>query len=287
MLIIGMRNSVKLAKSIAKHARAQFSELNSKHFPDGESNLRFMRTVKGQQVVLVNSFHPNPNDALIELIFAARTARDLGAKKVSIVAPYLGYMRQDKAFHPNECVSSKYMGELLNCADELITIDPHLHRYKTLSQVFKTKTKRLSANALIADHIKKYHPKAIIVGPDSESYQWAEHIAEKLHHHAVVLRKKRYNSTTVRIKVKDDVEWKNKDVVIVDDIISTGHTMIEPIKQLKQKKVRNIYCIAVHGVFVLDAVKRLEKLGARVICTNTIERKESKIDVARLVAENL
>ncbi len=287
MIIFGLRNSVKLAKSIAKHTKAQFSEFNSQNFPDGESHLRFMKSVKNQHVVLVNSFHPNPNDALVELVFATQAANDFGAKKVTVVAPYLGYMRQDKEFSPGEVVSSCYMGLLLSCADEIITIDPHLHRYKTLGEVIETKTIRLSANEAIAKYIQKYHPKAIIVGPDSESYQWAEHIAEKLHHHAVVLRKKRYNSTTVRIKVKEDVDWKGKDIVIVDDIISTGHTMIEPIKQLKQKGVKKIYCIAVHGVFVLDSVKRLQKLGTNVICTNTIERKESKIDVSELVARVL
>ena len=287
MIIIGMSNSVRLAKSIAKHAGKTFSELNSKHFPDGESNLRFMKSVKGKHVVLVNSFYPNPNNTLTELYFATRSAKNQGAKKVTIIAPYLGYMRQDKAFHQGEIVSSSYMGELMSCADELITIDPHLHRYKTLNQVIKTKTKRLSANGLIAEYIKKNHSNAIIIGPDSESYQWAEHIAEKLRHHAVVLRKKRYSSTIVRIKLKQDVKWNGKNVVIVDDIISTGHTMIEPIKQLKTKGVKNIYCIGVHGIFVLDAVKKLEKLGAKVICTNTIERKQSKIDVAKLIVANI
>lgn len=287
MLIIGMRNSFKLAKSIAKKGNYNFSELKSKYFPDGESNLRFMKNVKYKHVVLVNSFHPNPNTSLVELYFATKTAKSLGARKVTIVAPYLGYMRQDKAFHPNEVISSKHVGELLSCADEIITIDPHLHRYKSLSQVFKTKTKRLSANNLIAEYIKKHVPKAIIVGPDSESYQWAEHIAEKLHCHAVILKKKRYSSTTVRIKVKENVNWKGQDVVIVDDVISTGNTMIEPIKQLKKKKVRNIYCIAVHGVFVMNAVERLQRLGAKIICTNTIERKQSKIRVDELIASAL
>ena len=302
-MIIGCSNSKRLAKNIARKSRQEYSELIIKKFPDGETYLRFKTDVKNKkskrffkpqnnilsnkEIVLVNSCHPNPNDALIELLFAAQTAKELGAKKVTIVASYIAYLRQDKRFHEGECKSNSIIAELLNCADELITIDPHLHRIKSLNDIFKIKTKRLSANKAIADFIEQNHKNALIIGPDEESYQWAEKIAEEINSHAIILRKKRYNSRSVRIKLKQDVDFKNKDVVIVDDIISTGHTMIEPIKQLKQKGVKKITCICVHGLFVEDALERLKRLGVDVISTNTIESKVSKIDVSKLVADNL
>ncbi len=286
-MIIGCSNSKKLARDIARKSRQEYSELITKKFPDGETYLRFKTDVKNKEIVLVNSCHPNPNDALMELIFAAQTAKELEAKKVIIVAPYLAYLRQDKRFHSGECKSNSIIAKLLNCADELITIDPHLHRIKNLNEIFKIKTKRLSANKTISEYINSNHKNALIIGPDEESYQWAEKIAEEINSHAVILRKKRYTSRSVRIKLKQDVDFKNKDVVIVDDIISTGHTMIEPIKQLKQKGVKKITCICVHGLFVEEALERLKRLGVDVISTNTIESKVSKIDLSKFIADNL
>lgn len=286
-MIVGCSNSQKLARKIAKQLKTEFSELIIKHFPDGETYLRFKTSVKNKEVVLVQTLQPKPNDALIELIFAAKTAKELGAKKIILVAPYMAYLRQDKRFHSGECVSNKIISELLSCADQVITIDPHLHRIKKLSEIFKTKTTALSANKTIAEYIQKNHSKAIIVGPDEESYQWAETIAEQIKSHAVILRKKRYSSRTVRIKVKQNIEWKGKTIVIVDDIISTGHTVIEPIKQLQKYGVKKIVCICVHGLFAEDALLQLKKLGIEIISTNTIQNPVAKIDVSRMIAEGL
>jgi ribose-phosphate pyrophosphokinase len=242
---------------------------------------------KGKHIVLVNSCHPDPNNNMLELVFAAHTAKELGAKKVTIVAPYLCYMRQDKRFHSGECKSNTIMSKLLSVADHILTVDPHLHRIKNLREIFRIKATRLSANDAIAKYLKKNMKNEVIVGPDGESYQWARAIADKIHVHATVLRKKRYTSRVVRIKVKADVDFKGKNVVIVDDIISTGHTMIEPIKQIKKMGAKKIYCIGIHGLFVEGALKKLKKLGATVLTTNTIVNPVSKIDMAETIAKAL
>ncbi len=287
-IIVGGTNSRELAKRIAKKLNAPYSELNAKNFPDGEICLRYMFDPKGKDVVIVNSMHPEPNNSMIELIFAANTAKELGAKTVTIVAPYLAYMRQDKRFHPGECQSNKIMAKLLSCADRVITLDPHIHRIKSLKDIFKINATRLSANEAIAEYIKKkISHNATIVGPDIESYQWAEKIAEKIKMHATVLKKKRYAADVVRIKVKPGTGFKGKNVIIVDDIISTGHTMIEPIRQIKKMGAKNMYCIGVHGLLVEGALKKLQKLGVKVITTNTIENPVSKIDVSGTIADAL
>jgi len=288
MLIIGCSNSRDLAKKVARKTKAKYSALKTKKFPDGETYVRFMTDVKNKKIVLVNSFHPNPNDAMVETIFAAQTAKELGARSVTIVAPYLAYMRQDKRFHPGESKSNTIMSKMLSrVADKIITIDPHLHRIKSLNDIFKIKTKRLSANSAIAEYIDKNIKNTVIIGPDIESYQWAEAIAEKIDLHAVVLKKKRYTARKVRIKVKKDVDFKNRNVVIVDDIISTGHTMIEPIRQIKKMGAKKIYAIGVHGLFVEGALKKLRKLGVRILTTNTIENPVSKIDMSETIARGL
>lgn len=286
-IIISGTNSKELGREIAKQLRLEYSELTINKFPDGETYLRFKIDVKSKEAVLVQTMHPDPNDSLIETILAVKTAKDLGAKKTTLVIPYLPYMRQDKRFLSGECISNKIIAELLSCADRLITIDPHIHRIKSLSEIFKTKTTALSASKAIADYINKNHKKSIIIGPDIESYQWAETIAKYIKHHAIILRKKRYNARSVRIKVKEDIDWKGKTVVIVDDIISTGNTIIEPVKQLKKYGVKKICCICVHGLFSEGALEKLKKLGVEVISTNTIKSSVSRIDISGIIAEEL
>lgn len=287
MVVIGCSKSGKLAKAVAKEIKDSYSDLEVKHFPDGEIYVKFPVSLKGKKVILVQSLH-EPNESLLELLFAAHTAKDLGAEKVILVIPYLAYMRQDKMFNPGECVSSKVVAKLLNVADELITVDPHLHRYKNLNELFGIKAKRLTANKLIADYIKKHYKKTFIVGPDVESYQWAEDIAKRIGLHATVMTKKRLGSRKVVVKMKKDVDVKTRDVVIVDDIISSGYTMIETVKQIKRLNPKNIYCICVHGIFAENALAKLKKAGAKeVISTNTIQTKTSKIDVAVLIADAL
>jgi ribose-phosphate pyrophosphokinase len=238
--------------------------------------------------VIINSLLPKPNETLMEAVFAIHTAKDLGAKKVTFVAPYLAYMRQDKRFHSGECVSAHVMAKLLSAADHVIAIDPHLHRIKRLQDIFATKATSLTADPVFAEYLRKTHPNAIIMGPDGESSQWAKTIADRIGLESVILSKKRYTATKIRTIIHAPPEhFKGRDVVIVDDIISTGNTMIEPIKQLKQFGVKRVSCICVHGVFALNALQRLRKLGASVISTNTIQNPVAKIDLAQLIASRL
>jgi len=288
-LVIGGSNSRNLAKKIARKLKVQYSELIVKKFPDGDSYVRFDTHLRNRVVIIVNNMHPTPNDALIELIFAAHTAKDLGASKVILIIPYLAYMRQDKRFHGGESISNKIVAKLLDCTDEIITIDPHLHRIHSLHEIFPRHVKVITLTAVkpIAEYVKKLGRNVELIGPDIESSQWADEVAKDLGRKAVILHKKRYSAEIVRTKVRLQNPVKGKTVVLVDDIISTGHTMMEPIKQLKKMKARKIYTIAVHGIFAESALKKLKKMGAKVVCCNTIENKVAEIDVSGLIAESL
>jgi ribose-phosphate pyrophosphokinase len=287
-IVVGGTNSFALARKVAKHIRSAFAPLTVSNFPDGEIYLRYPVNVAGRHVIIINSLMPQPNENLMETVFATHTAKDLGAKKVTVVAPYLAYMRQDKRFHDGECVSSHVMAKLLSSADHVIAIDPHLHRIRRLQEIFNTKATSLTADPVFAAYIKKKHPRAILIGPDYESSQWAKVIADRIGLESVILHKKRYSATKVRTIIHANPErFKGRDVVIVDDIISTGNTMLEPIKQLKAFGARRITCICVHGVFVKNALARLRKAGVQVISTNTIQNTVSKIDIAPLIADAL
>lgn len=288
MIVLGGTNSKNLARKIAKRIKAKYRALIIDRFPDKELYLRLPFDVRGQKAVLIESMHPNPDLILIETLFAARTCKELGAKEIVLVAPYLAYLRQDKRFHPRECWSNRIMADLLGCVDKIIVIDPHLQRIKNLNEIFQIPARKISANHALGKYIVQNIKNPVILGPDWESFQWAEKIAEKINVQATVLRKRRYTSRKVRIKLKTKANLQNRNVVIIDDIISSGQTMIEVTKQAKKLGAKTITCIAVHGIFAENAYEKMKKAGAtRIITTNTIQNKAGKIDVSGVIAEAL
>ena len=222
------------------------------------------------------------------MLFAAETAKDLGAKKVTLVAPYFPYLRQDKRFKKGEAISQRIIAGLMDeYFDAIYIIDPHLHRENKLEHIFRTTAEKLTANALIADYIKKNIKDPIIIGPDEESYKWAKNVADMLGVESFILKKKRHSSYNVKIRLNKKIDLKDKNVVIVDDIISTGHTILETVKLLKKLGAKKIYSICVHGIFVNDVLNKLKKAGLEVIATNTIPNEVAKIDVSGVIAGSL
>ncbi len=288
MIITSCGNSVKIAKELARKLKVKFSPTTVSSFPDEDIYLKFNTNLKGKKLVIVQSFQPHSDMSLFDIIFAAETAKDLGAKKVILVAPYLAYMRQDKRFHPGEAISSRIMAKFFNnSVDKLITIDPHIHRYKSLKDIFTIPAKKLTANEVLADYIQKKIKNSVIIGPDWESYQWAEVIANKIGVESTVFKKTRFSSRLVKEKMVKHVELKGKNVVIVDDIISTGHTMIEAAKMAKKHKAKSVIALGVHGLFVENAVQKMEKYFNQIITTNCIEHKTNKVDVTPLLLKEL
>lgn len=285
MIIIGCSKGTHLAGKIARKLKSPYSNLEVKKFPDGELKVRFTSNVHGKDVVLVQSFYGNVNDCIVEVIFAADTARDLGAKKVFLAAPYFPYFRQDKRFKSGQCISIEVMARLMSkYFNKVFIIDPHLHRETKLSHLFSIKAERLTANPYIADYIKKNIKNPLIVGPDWESYKWAGKVAEKIKCEHVILQKKRYTGRKVKVTLNKKVNVDNKNIVFVDDIISTGNTILESVKNLKKLGAKKFNCIAVHGIFVENALEKLRKANVKVVTTNTIPNKVAKIDVSGLIA---
>ena len=288
MLVVSCSHGNHLGSSVAKRLNANHSQLTITKFPDDEILIKFNSNLKNQAVVLVQSFYNNISDCLVEVILASATAKELGAKKIILVAPYFPYLRQDKRFHSGESVSQGIIAGLIDkYFDEIYVIDPHLHRKNSLGQIFKIKSTKLTANNLIADYIRKNIKNPILIGPDSESYKWARNVAEKIGAESRILTKTRYSSYHVEVKLNKRVDLRDKNAVIVDDIVSTGHTIIEASKLLRKLGAKNIYCICVHGIFVEGALKKLARNKIKVISTNTIPNKAAKIDVSGLVAKNL
>jgi ribose-phosphate pyrophosphokinase len=255
-----------------------------RRFPDGETYVNVESDVRGAEIYVLASLH-QPDDKFLPLYFLCRTLKELGAYSVKLIAPYLAYMRQDKRFNPGECITSDLFARLLSgFIDELITIDPHLHRHNSMGELYTIPVKVLHASRVISEWIKTTIPNAILVGPDEESKQWVAGVAKEANKPFIVLQKVRRGDKNVSIQVPDVSQWKNHTPVLIDDIISTARTMIETIRQLQSAGFREVICIGVHGIFSGDAYKEVLQTGARVFTTNSIAHETNNISIVRLIA---
>ncbi|MDO8481066.1 MAG: ribose-phosphate diphosphokinase [Nanoarchaeota archaeon] len=287
MIVIGCSHGKHVAKAIARKAKCAYGEITAERFPDNEQHLTIRGSVDKRRVILVQSFHDNPDGCLIEVLLAAWQAKQMGATSVSLMAPFFAYMRQDKSFTIGEVNSIHALGPLISHSfDQLYILDPHLHREKTLGHIFSIPSHRLTANPLIANAIKSLK-NPLIVGPDWESYKWAQRTADMIGAEATILEKDRTDARNVKVHFKKKVEIKGRHCILIDDMISTGHTLLETIKKLKKLEAKKITCYAVHGLFVEGALEKLKKTGASVITTNSIPNPTGKLDVSGLFAEKL
>jgi len=273
MIIIGLSNSKKLGRDISRRLNVDYFDLDVRSSVDGEMHMRFDKNVKDQKVFLVQSFYPNQNNALIEVLFAANHARDLNAKEVVLVAPYLSYLREDFRSDKNECVSITILGEILSgSVDSILSVDPHV---KDLKKHFSIPVYSVTSYELIKNYIKKNYNGVIVVGPDENSRSLVTGLGERF----FVLDKKRKDEFNVKFKAGYNL--KDKKVVVVDDMAVTGSTMIGAIKYLGLKDVD---CITVHPIFTGGALKELEKHAGKVVSCNTIINDSNKIDVSEIIA---
>ncbi|MFC5271980.1 ribose-phosphate pyrophosphokinase [Adhaeribacter terreus] len=286
-LIFALPGNETLSENLVKLTGAEKGELLVHKFPDGESLVQLKSEVAGKEIVMVCTLH-QPDKKLLPLYFLAKELRNLHAVKITLVAPYLAYMRQDKAFHPGEVVTSKCFAELLSgLVDELITIDPHLHRWKTMRDIYTIPCNVLHASGLIANYIKNHIAKPVLIGPDSESEQWVSEVAKQAEAPFLVLEKVRRGDDNVQVSVPQVAQFKDPTPVLVDDIISTAHTMIETVNHLKNAGMKPATCIGVHAIFAGNAYDALKETGVEIITCNTIPHRSNRIDLSELIAEAL
>lgn len=256
-------------------------EVIRRQFPDGESYLRLASPVAGRDVVLLCSLD-RPDPKTLPLLFAAAAARQQGAPKVGLVAPYLSYMRQDRAFAEGEAVTSIAYARLISAAfDWLVTVDPHLHRHPTLDAVYTIPSIAVSAARPIAAWIRSTVPNPILVGPDEESLQWVQSIARLADAPFTVLRKTRRGDYDVSITGSGPEGALGSRPIIIDDIVSSARTMIEAVRVMRAEGKPPPLCIGVHAIFAGNAFELLQEAGPEQIVTcNTVAHSSNAIDVA-------
>ena len=275
-----------LARSLLHHTGFDAGKVDRRQFPDGESYVRLLTPVDGRDVVLICSLD-RPDGKTVPLLFAADAVRTQGARSVGLAAPYLAYMRQDKAFRPGEAVTSVTYSRLLsNQFDWLVTVDPHLHRYPRLNAIYSIPAIAASAVTPIADWIARNVERPFLIGPDSESEQWVEGIARLAAAPFTVFHKTRTGDREVSIEGTKAPIPAGATPVIVDDIASSARTMIEAVRMLKANGAQAPLCIAVHALFAGDAFPKLLEAGpAGVVSTNTVVHETNAIDVSAVIAE--
>lgn len=285
LLIASLPGNESFAAAIAHQLSGDVASLETREFPDGETYLRIRSEVDGRDLAVVCTLD-RPNTKLIPIYLTAATARELGARRVGLIAPYLGYMRQDTRFKPGEAVSSRQVASLLSGVfDWIVTVDPHLHRYRSLGEVYSVPTRTAHAAPLLSRWIKENLKNPVIIGPDSESQQWVAAVAAASDAPYTVMEKIRRGDRDVEVRIRDLDPMTGRTPVLVDDIISTGRTMVEAVRALRTQGLRAATCLAVHGIFADDAYPALLEAGATVVTCNTVLHISNQIDVTNLVSD--
>lgn len=284
-LLLPLPGSEAFAERLASAGGFEVGRLQSRRFPDGERYLRIDADPRGRPVDILWS---DADEQFLSMAFAADALRDLGASEVTLVAPYLGYMRQDARFQPGEAVTSRTFARLVSSAvDRLVTVDPHLHRYVALEELYDVPCTVLRSAPLIGDWIGREASTALIIGPDAESEQWAAEIAARAGAPFVVLTKRRIGDREVEISLPDLSAYAGRQPVLVDDIASSGRTLIAASEALLKLGFSRPLCVVVHAIFAERAFDGVSRVALRVVSTDTLAHESNAITIAPLIAEAL
>lgn len=274
------------ARQLAAAATLPARPIARHRFPDGEIKLTLPAQLPARAVVL-RSLH-RPNEKLVELLLAAQAARELGARELVLVAPYLAYMRQDGAFAPGEAVSQRIVGRFLATQfDAVMTVDPHLHRTAELGAAVPAKRAiAVSSAPVLIDFFAGRVDRPLLLGPDEEAAQWVRAVAAGRFEWAVC-RKTRNGDHDVEVELPG-VELRGRNVVLIDDVASTGRTLLQAVRAVQQAGAAEIDVFVTHPVFAGDALDVLRAAGVRSIwSSDTVAHPTNSVSVVPLLAAAL
>ena len=280
--------SIELGKRLAETLGAESVPVESKSFPDSESYVRISGDVSGENVVIAQSTYPPQDRHLVQLLQLLDTARDLEASKLVAVVPYLAYSRQDKRFRSGEAVTVKTVVKLVEAAgaDSLVTVDVHSDK---ILELFKIKALNVSAMSAIGEYFSSLRLREpYVFAPDAGALDRAKIVAEQLDAEYAFFQKQR-DRTTGAIKTEaKDVRVKDRDTIIVDDIISTGSTIANAASILRRQGARSIYVACTHPLLLPGAKEKIIAAGANeIIGTDCVAGDVSRVSVASIIAESL
>jgi len=282
MYIVPGPASQHIAHDLATQIHQPIAKTTVQRFADGEAYVHIDEPLKNEDVIIVQTTYPDPH--IIELFLLQDAVREAQAKTITVVAPYYGYGRQDKKFKDGEAISARALAKHISLnADMFLTVDPHK---EYLIDFFSIPAKSCSAASVIADYLKKKEID-FVLAPDKGALARVQDISRLINCEYDYMEKKRIDSHTVHIQPKK-LNVQKKSVAIIDDIISTGGTMVQSVTELKKQGAKEISVVCTHGLFIGNAQHKLLAAGCNnIISTDTIETQYSKISVASIIAETL
>ena len=271
-------------QQVCESLDASLLSINYHRFPDGESYVRVIEDegedINNARIIIVSNLH-QPDAKILQLYFLCETLREMRVSRIELLVPYLPYMRQDIRFKPGEGITSRYFAKWVSqFVDRLITVDPHLHRYKALSDIYSIDTELIHASDSIAQWIDKNIQDALLIGPDSESEQWVKAVAGKANCPFLILEKIRHGDRDVEVSVPDAERYRHCTPVMIDDIISTGKTMLQTALHLQDAGLNKPVCIGVHAVCSDSDYQHLVAgYVDKIVSCNSIPHESNAIDI--------
>ena len=284
--VISGKSSENLAKELSKKIKANFVKSEIRVFADGESKITLIGKLSKKKSIVVQSIYPPVDTNLVQALSLITKAKENSSEVIAVI-PYMGYARQDREFLPGEIVTMNVLGKLFKSAGASKIIIVDIHSLIGL-KYFTIKTKNVTAVPDLAEYFKKLSLKnPLVVSPDQGGLERAKEFAKEFNSDYIALEKTRDRKTgKVKIKTKKLAEVENRDLILVDDMISTGGSIIKATQFLKKQKCKRIYVACTHALLMNDAEKKIKKAGVTsIISTNTIPGKTSKVDISKTIAK--
>ena len=284
--IISGKSSENIAKELSKKIKGNLVKSEIRVFPDGESKITLIGKLSKKKSIVVQSIYPPVDTNLVQALSLITKAKENSSEVIAVI-PYMGYARQDREFLPGEIVTMKVLGKLFKGAgaSKIIVVDIHsLIGFKH----FSIKTKNVTAIPDLVKYFKKLSLKnPLVISPDQGGKERAKEFAKEFNSNYIALDKKRDKKTgKVKIITKKTCEVENRDLILVDDMISTGGSIIKAAQFLKKQKCKKIYVACTHALLMNDAGEKIKKAGVTsIISTNTIPGKTSKVDISEIIAK--
>ena len=285
--VIGGDSSSDLAKRIARRLKAPYIKTEKKVFPDGESKITISQIPKKSIIIVVQSTYPPVDTNLLELLNIVSKVQKFSSKVFAVI-PYIGYARQDREFLDGEIITIRVVGKLLKASGvkKVLTVDIHS---KLALKELKISSENVSAMEVLVKHFKKMKMKdPLVVSPDLGGKERAEKFSKLLKTDFIVLKKHRDRRTGKVNILSGKVDVKNRDLILVDDMISTGGSIVKASQFLRNQKCRRIFVACTHALLVNNAAKKIKSAGVtQIISTNTIPGDSAKVDVSKVISDAL
>ena len=284
--VISGKSSEDLARKLSRKIKANLVKSEVRIFPDGESKITLSGNISKRKSIVVQSIYPPVDTNLVQALSLISKAKEISSEVIAVI-PYMGYARQDREFLPGEIVTMKVLANLFKGvgASKIIAVDIHS---KMGLKHFTIKSKNVTAIPDLVKYFKKLSLKnPLVVSPDQGGKNRAKEFAEKFESEYISLEKKRDRKTgKVQIKTKNSDTVVGRDLILVDDMISTGGSIIKATQFLKKQKCKRVYVACTHALLINDAEKKIKKAGVTsIVSTNTIPGKTSVVDVSNTIAK--